>query len=57
MKVKDLRFNKDIELGDIIEITGDSSLGCFTTDKGYRLVMDAYNMERIMNYLKEKKGK
>ena len=54
MKVKDLRFDKDTELGNIIEVTGDSSMGFFTTDKGYRLILDRYNLKMIADYCAKK---
>ena len=45
--VKDLRNDKATELGNIIEASGDSSLGYFTTEKGYRLVIEGYNLNQI----------
>ena len=56
MKVKDLRLDKDIELGNIIEVLGDSSMGCFNTDKGYRLIIDRYNLKKIADHYKKQGG-
>ena len=50
MKLKDLRSGKDTEIGNIIEVAGDHSLGFFTTDKGYRVIMETYNMNKIATY-------
>lgn len=50
MKIKDIRTGKTTEIGDAQEITGDSSLLFMNTDKGYRLIMDAYNMKKIADY-------
>ena len=52
MKIKDLRCNNDTELGNIIEASGDSSMIFCTTDKGYRLIMDKYNMNIISQHIK-----
>jgi hypothetical protein len=53
-KLKDLREDDDIPIGNIIETLGDSSMGYFTTDKGYRLILDAHNMMIIEKYFREK---
>lgn len=52
-KLKDLRHGKDIEFGDIIEVTGDNSLGFFTTDKGYRIILSSHSMYLITKHYKE----
>ena len=54
MKVKDIRLDKDTELGNIIEATGDSSLGFFATDRGYRLILERYNLKMIADYCEKK---
>lgn len=55
MLIKDLRTDRDTELGNILEAEGDYSRLCITTDKGYRLVMDTYNMKIIADYYTIKK--
>ena len=50
MHIKDLRTDESTELGNIIEATGDYSLLCATTDKGYRIVIDRYNMKIISDF-------
>lgn len=50
MKVIDLRDDEYWELGDSTELCGDYSLLSITTDKGYRLIIDAYNMKQIADY-------
>lgn len=48
MKLIDLRGdNEDTELGNIVVSEGDSSMWFFTTDKGYRLIFDNFNMKQI----------
>ncbi len=53
MKVIDLRDNEYWEIGNSMELLGDYSRLCITTDKGYRLIIDAYNMKRIADYYKQ----
>ena len=48
--LKDIRLNKKTEFGNIVEVSGDHSLGFFGTDKGYRLVLSTYNMKRISDH-------
>jgi len=50
MKVIDLRSSKKTDIGSVNETSGDKSLLCITTAKGYRLVMDRYDMKRIADY-------
>ena len=57
MLTKDLRTNKDVELGDTMEISGDGSMLFITTDKGYMLILDSYNAHRIIEYYKSTERK
>ena len=59
MKLIDLRGDNDnVELGDIIVSKGDSSMWFYTTDKGYRLILDGYNMEQLVDrYMKVMEAK
>ncbi len=50
MKVIDLRDRETWEIGNSMELSGDSTILYMTTDKGYRLVMDAYNMKQIADH-------
>ena len=57
MKVIDLRDRELWEIGNSMELSGDSSILYMTTDKGYRLVMDAYNMKQIADrYYSKREG-
>ncbi len=56
-KIVDLRSNIKKPIGNIIEATGDTTMGFFTTDKGYRLVLDGYNLKKISDYYEEKTTK
>ena len=49
-KLENLRHDGDIVFGNIMEASGDRSLGFFLTDKGYRLILDEYNMNRIYKH-------
>ena len=51
-KLKDVRENEDYDIGNIIVSKGDHSMGFFTTDKGYILILDSYNMHTISKYFK-----
>ncbi len=57
MKVIDLRDNEKWEIGNMIEMEGDGSLLCATTDKGYRLVIDTSNIKQIVDYYVSKQVK
>lgn len=50
MKIKDLRSDRETQIGDTVEISGDSSVCFITTDKGYRLILDAFNMKKIADH-------
>lgn len=50
-RIVDVRGDKKFLLGNIIEVTGDGSMGFFQTDRGYRLILDTYNMTKIAKHL------
>ena len=57
MKVRDNRTTDSKNLGDIITVCGDISLGFFNTDCGYRLIVDTYNLKQISDFYLAKNNK
>ena len=62
MRLGDLRTQgrnealKTREIGNILELSGDKTFLSITTDRGYRLVLDSYNMKRIADFWENKQS-